>query len=57
MFEYNIRNKTLEWFKPYFDKRSQKVSVAGKLSSSLPIASGVPQCSLLGPYKYVHGTL
>ena len=32
IFEFNIRNQALEWLKSYFDDRSQKVSVAGKLS-------------------------
>ena len=45
---YQFSNRTLHWFKSYFDHRSQQVSISGTLSSSKLISSGVPQRSVIG---------
>ncbi|KAI0218068.1 hypothetical protein LSAT2_030178 [Lamellibrachia satsuma] len=42
----------LNWLKSYLYKRSQHVSIDGKLSKVAPLQFGVPKGSLLGPKLY-----
>ena len=50
---FGISGAPLDWFKSYLSARSQRVSIPGALSDSLPLDWGVPQGSCLGPLLYV----
>ena len=50
--EYGFSGSVLLWFKNYLCGRSQRVTVHGATSQSLPITSEVPQGSLLSPFLF-----
>ena len=50
---YGIRDSTQGWIKAFLSNRTQQVIVEGATSDTVPVISGVPQGTVLGPLLFL----
>ena len=51
---YGIRGRTQRWIRGFLSGRTQEVMVEGQHSDMVPVTSGLPQGSVIGPCLFLH---
>lgn len=51
--KFGLNGTLLDWFIDYLNNRYQRVLLEGEFSDWLPVKSGVPQGSILGPLEFI----
>lgn len=50
---FGVSGSLLTWFKSYLSDRKQRVVLDGESLALIPVTSGVPQGSILGPLPFI----
>ena len=55
LYAIGATDGTVKWFRSYFliTQRTQKVLFKGSMSAALPVNTGIPQGSILGPLLFI----
>ena len=51
---YGIQGNLLQWIRDFLSDRSQYVTINNNSSDTIPVSSGVPQGSVLGPTLFIY---